>query len=113
MKSLLQILTLSSLILHSVKSGTSITSKNCNAEIYFDEINIVSSKNIKNPTKVNLISSPDSDPCESKTSSDQSKTTLTFNLPTSNNTNLIFKVVTSQNRFSMDEVVLDNKSYKP
>merc|ERR1711934_503070 len=106
MKSLLQILTLSSLILYSVKSDTSITSKNCNAEIYFDEINIVSSKNIKKPTKVNLQPSPDSDPCESKISSDQSQTTLTFTLPTTNSTNLIFKVVTSQNRFSMDEVIL-------
>jgi len=104
MSRFLQILTVAGL--SAVNAGTTITSKNCGATIYFDEIKLSGS----NEELISLISS-DEDPCIQKTSGNEANSTFSFK--TSDGKDLIFNVLSSQGKFMMTSIVYDAKSFRP
>merc|ERR1712127_211817 len=92
MSRLLQILALSATCLNFATSkGTQITSKNCEATIYFDHIKLTNTADKANPQLITLKATTE-DPCTA--------------------TELEFVVASSQGRFEMTKIFLGEKEFR-
>jgi hypothetical protein len=112
MSRLLQILAISATCLSFATSkGTKITSKNCEATIYFDHIKLTNTADKANPQLITLKATTE-DPCTATDLIVGNEATRTFSFQTDNDTELKFVVSSSQGRFEMTKIFLGEKEFR-
>lgn len=90
--------------------GTTITSKACDATIYFDQINLLST-NPASEEQIKLADNGD-DPCV-KTGSDEYESKRVFSLKTDGGDDFTITVITQQNKFELKNIIYQDKTFRP